>query len=236
MSIPGPPEVIACPACGAKHFRETLISGNTCGSRYYSDGRMVAPFLPAFPYFVRCCACKAFFKITEEVISERLQEDSYFRGKSRCDFPFVEFLTIDEFCQAIQDGLHNSRPKGSKEYDNDIWSLRIQLWHTFNDKVRDDKGGAGAIEDPRYIDNCRTMLSEIREEDRVRDEEEEGPDRDTSLLMLAEIHRNLGEFEECMRLLGEIANADKYSRYIPLISEQCAAQNRKTVRINPSEA
>jgi len=30
--IPGLPDVVACLACGAKHYRKSLISGNTIGN------------------------------------------------------------------------------------------------------------------------------------------------------------------------------------------------------------
>jgi len=245
--IPGPPALVTCPACGAQHHRESLISSNTIGASFYSDGKMVAAMSPDFPIFTKCHSCSALFKITNENYkrANRLEWGCYcysddgpiYGGGSKAPFPFVRFLEIDEYIAAIEQGLCNSAPKGSEEYNEDLTSLRRLLWWAFNDEFCDsacsiwsrricgegqESSGVEAITDPRYLDNCRAMLAETSED---------GAD-DPTLLQLAEIHRNIGEFDESIWVLDKVSDKVKYMRYISAITEECAAQNRKTVIVD----
>jgi hypothetical protein len=218
--IPGAPEVVTCPACGAKHFRETMISGNTFGAKYYSDGKMVAPMLPEYPIVTRCHSCSALFKIKKELISGNIMDHSHVKD----GHPFVEFLAVDDYFQAIEGGLCNSGPKGSEEFNHDVLMLRLMLWRTFNDIFRSPGDSPEAIADPRYQENCRAILSAIPEDE----------DSDSDILTLAEIHRNIGEFDECIRVLGKITDKDGFKPYISLFTEQCEARNTKTFKIADS--
>ena len=200
--IPGEPEIIKCPSCGTHQQRETLISGNTCGATFYTDGKRVAPMLPEFPYFVKCPKCNCFFKINESVILEDSRHHNV---------PYVNFLTINEYQQAIRSGLIN----GS---DDDTLSLRIALWRAFNDISRN----GDEIEDKaRYEENCRLILSEI----------DSNLDEDTNRLMCAELWRNIGEFDKCMKLLNDISTPDEFEAYISTISAACDTQQKHTLSV-----
>jgi len=141
------------------------------------------------------------------------------------DYPLVEFLSVDDYIRAIESGLCNSGPKGSEEFNNDALMLWLMLWMAFNDIFRYPENDPGAIADPRYQENCRAILSEIPEDGA----------NDPDILTLAEIYRNLGEFDECIRLLGKIADKDGFEPCISAFMEQCAARNSKTFQIAESE-
>jgi hypothetical protein len=201
--MPGTPEIVKCPSCKEKQQRPTLISGNTFGASYYSDGKRIAPMLPQYPYFVKCPKCTKFFKIAHEEIA---REMSFDRDSI---IPFVKFLTVDELLQAIESGLVNGN-------DDDILSLRIELWQTFNDSIRD-----GQKEIPRkelYEDNCRKILSELTEQN-----------NDETYLTCAELWRNIGEFNQCASFLGKINSSEKFKDYISAINAACDVQNTLTV-------
>ena len=213
---PGHPQVVACPACETEHLRRTLLSANTAGTRYFTDGNSYAPMWPASPQYTKCRSCSALFKITEETIEKRhwseLPEDA----------PYINFLEIDDYVAAIEQGLCNSAPKGSKEQKADVMALRLALWREFNEMFRDPESDAESMNDPRYEDNCRALLAEIPEDGA----------NDTSLLTLAEIHRNLGEYEDCLRLLGRVTRRETFGRYISASTAQCTARSRKTVQVS----
>ncbi|MFY0567459.1 ribosomal protein L7/L12 [Archangium lansingense] len=59
--IPGPDYIIGCPSCGEPHRRGSLMSGNTSGARWWSDGKREAPMLPSRPLVVRCRGCSRYF-------------------------------------------------------------------------------------------------------------------------------------------------------------------------------
>ena len=181
--------------------------------------------LPEFPIFTKCSSCNTLFKITKKIVSE--EERRMGTSRSKRKYPFVRFLAIDDYIRAIEDGLCNSKPRGSKQFNAEVLELRLLLWRAFNDRFRDYSSyvvrgvDAEAITDPRYLDNCRAILSEMPEEGA----------RDSNLLTLAEIHRNLGEFDECVRLLGRIADKDRFKHYISTFMEQCAGKSTKTVEV-----
>jgi len=58
---PGPTLIICCPRCGALAQQPTAASGNTLGARYWTDGKMVAPRLPAATEITRCAYCAAYY-------------------------------------------------------------------------------------------------------------------------------------------------------------------------------
>lgn len=118
----GKPVVFKCPSCGERQQSGTLRSGNNIGARYYSDGKCIAPRLPEFPFFVKCPGCKVFFKRVN--VNVRI---------FKCGMiPRAEFLTVNGYIQAIEEGLFN----GDKD---DIILLRLALWRAFNDFTRDRK-------------------------------------------------------------------------------------------------
>ena len=208
---PGPNELVKCPACGDYQQRRTLRSGNTVGATFYSDGKRVAPMLPEFPYFIKCPKCGKFFTISREVISN----DKLADGERS---PFVRFLTIDEYKQAIEEGLVNGK-------DSDILLLRTFLWRAYNDIIRQ----GGEIEEKErvfYEENCRTIIAE--KEDELKDG---APELDGDRLMCAELWRNIGEFDKSKAMLNAISRQNDYKRYIDAIRTACDAKNPLTVRI-----
>jgi len=215
--IPGPINIIKCPACGQHQLSKSLRSGNTIGARYFSDGKRVAPMLPEYPYFVKCPFCSIFFKINDKQIVGKNSE--FERGYEK---PFVKFLTVNEYCQAISEGLYNGN-------ESDLLSLRISLWRRYNDRhdgQREYEFGRERFETDKatekeiYEDNCRKILSMMAENT-----------DDENLLLCAEVWRNLGNFDKCNSLLKEIKEPEKYRRYISTIKAACDTENTLTVEL-----
>jgi len=234
---PGPNHIIKCPSCGAFQQRQSLASGNNFGAVYYSDGNVMMPMLESYPYYVKCPSCGVFLKLSDTVVVGRIPWDhgSLLREKSHCtseypdewaEAPDAEFLTINEYCRAIENGLCNSGAKDSEEWKKDILALRVALWRAFNDKIRNPKTDAespetmGNSERAVYDANCRAILVVMA------DDFDDG-----SLLTKAEIYRNLGEFEQCVSSLSQIKDYDRYSPYITSIKKACIGKNMLTVRV-----
>ena len=59
--IPGPPELFKCPSCDEILCRGSIMSGNTIGSRLFSDGKTISPMLPDFPQISECLGCDEIF-------------------------------------------------------------------------------------------------------------------------------------------------------------------------------
>lgn len=52
--IPGPNYVYKCPNCSALLTRESIASGNSFGSKLFSDGKRIAPMNPELPNLTKC--------------------------------------------------------------------------------------------------------------------------------------------------------------------------------------
>jgi len=50
--LPGPTIVRKCSTCGKLIAQPTLLSGNTFGARFWTDGKREAPMLPEQPWLV----------------------------------------------------------------------------------------------------------------------------------------------------------------------------------------
>jgi hypothetical protein len=69
-----------------------------------------------------------------------------------------------------------------------------------------------------YNENCREILSLLRKKE-----------NDKNLLIKAELHRNLGEFEDCWVALNRIRRAKKYQPLINMINKACILKTKLTV-------
>jgi len=189
-----------------KQQRMNLMSGNTIGALYYTDGKMIAPMLPDIPHVVKCPKCGAIFKITSRVI----------KGSAKKDLPDVKFLSIEEYRTALDTGLYNAGKKGSEGWKEDKLALRLDLWRAFNDRVRNNSESdtAAPWNDPDekaiYEENCRELLSMMND-----------GGNDTFYLLSAELHRNLGEFDDCRKTLQKLNEPEKYEGYVSAIIKAC---------------
>ena len=230
MGFPPTYGAIACPSCGKYQYR-VEHSGNDvviCSAYFYSDGWKYAPFFSHLPRpnFMKCPACGVFFKVSDSLTRDAKYEvDLSSLVRPRADGMSnlrdgVSYLSIKEYRQAINFGLYNSGPEGSEEWKEDMLLLRIELWQSYNHSI----GGmenASAEQKAIYEDNCRRILSMLTGK------------TDSEYLLMAELHRNIGEFDKCRNLLNNINQAGiKYPLIISIIGAACDAMNMLTVRVD----
>ena len=229
--LPGPTETIQCPSCETLQQRQAPTSENMIGATRYSDGECITPLLPEYSDYVKCPVCGVLFKITVAAITKTMvawQDSSTKAIVEDSGCPFVKFLTVDEYILAINNGLHNTGKKGSKEWKEDLLSLRMFLWRKLNHRIQKSNNTGKTIKGMEdadantkniYDKNCRQILFLLKE------------DSDVTRIMQAEIHRNLGEFDKCKNLLDKIKQPGKYKRYISAISAACEAKKTFTVEV-----
>jgi len=188
--IPGPDQVIACPSCGALALVFTLTSGNTCGARFWTDGKMLASMLPAPPSVTKCRHCLGYFwvadaKIVGEIAPWEHDSDTIPEEWRRAE-PVAD-LAEAECLEAIT--LSVARNKDEEMH------LKVSAWHAGNDAYRE---GVDANRDalrlswehsPEATDNLERLADLLTESD---------PDQ---RLMKAEILRELSRFPEALKLL-----------------------------------
>ena len=120
--LPGPDIYKHCSSCHQLIIEETLMSGNTFGAIYWSDGKREAPMLPQTPWLITCPHCKALLWI--DALEKQINISSSEKKKAlHYTTPsFNDYLSL----------LPLKKPSLRKET-----YLRVQAWWTSNDKRRD---------------------------------------------------------------------------------------------------
>lgn len=192
--ILGPGEIIRCPFCNAAYLMQTLVSGNTFGGMCFSDGQHFYPMLPETPQITRCDTCLNFFWLEDIPVVENTPENS-----DGVEFPYVRWPSAEEYAEMLS--LHFYRNAEEEVY------LRMHLWWVFNNRLRGEQKRAGTDHpstEPFYEENLKAIL-------RLKLVEEP-----KDFLMLAEIHRELGLFDEALDLLkrNKVDNLKDVARQI----------------------
>jgi hypothetical protein len=213
--IPGPDLIYKCPKCGRKAVCGSIRSGNTCGARFYSDGKRIAPMLPEFPYIIKCKGCMTFYWLEEE---NNIGEYEYWDNKNGKntfkgeDIDRARFLSLNEHVEAINLKIYNTV---SEER-----FLRVRLWWAFNDNYRE--GGEIILNnDDRdiYESNC-VKLIEISDKNEIDEK-----------IRCAELYRNLGDYVECKNILETIHDKE-YGWIKKLLKKECEKNNKRVIRLS----
>jgi hypothetical protein len=235
----GPIVVYKCPGCGNFIQQQTYSSWNNLGGRFYSDGYENAMMLDQTKEITKCENCETLFWLDKQ--SQFGEYDSNerkkFYRKTKIELENVDSandcLDLDDYLKAIDANLYRNRAE--EKY------LRMQLWQSFNDRVRlahipdsplDEKKIFHTAEDKeRYETNCKKLIEILRAEwDERKGEYEDG--EDNGKLKIAELYRNLGEFEKCETALKAID--DEYEeKKKNIIHRECARKHKWVVIFNP---
>jgi hypothetical protein len=209
--MPGPNLVYKCPKCGNFTIKGSLLSGNTFGSKLFSDGKRIAPMLPDFPYIIKCKKCKSFYKLEDKV---KIGEYRPFEEKNNVkwkDADKAEFLSVDEYNEAIKLKIFNN--KEEEQY------LRRELWWAFNDNIRKGNEIFRNNDDiDIYESNCKIFI-EILDKNEINEK-----------IMCAELYRNLGNFIECINIL-ETINEEKYNWVKEILKKECEKNNKYIIEL-----
>jgi hypothetical protein len=194
------PIVRECPHCKSHFVHEETVSGNTIGSVLYTDGKENAPMLPDQPWLVKCPRCKKLFWF-----DEALKIDTGYKAAEGLPSPMwpseVDLLNF----------ISSSKPSGKNETN-----LRLISWRTANDAWRSHPFAKSRFSEEQK-NNMRTLSHLLDDTDEIQ------------RILKAEIARELGEFNNCKRLLF-YEFADQFS-YAASIIRQLAEEGDSRVRL-----
>jgi tetratricopeptide (TPR) repeat protein len=186
--LPGPDYIYECPCCGNLLKRGSLTSGNTFGAELYSDGKQIASMLPSFPDLTKCKKCDNIIWLSDckevgvyDIWDDSANDEMKIKWKNADK---VEFLTIHDLLRALRMYKSQAREK----------TIRIWIWWAFNDRVRDGGKEIFVEEHDKDIweENCRSLLNLLDKNDM------------NETIQIAELYRNLGEFEKCIETIDSI--------------------------------
>ena len=173
---PGPTLIKECARCRGLIEETTIGSGNTCGAKFWSDGKMEAPMLPDHPWLVKCPYCGAFAWLDELKEAGRVEPYDDTPEEFKDARPYAR-LTLQDFHACLDGG----GLAGDKEF-----YVRLHAWWTGNDARR-----KGKADKPLSAEEKKNLNALLPLADKT----------DSGRLMKAEIHRELGEFDLAAHLL-----------------------------------
>jgi hypothetical protein len=164
------------------------MSGNTFGAKHYSDGKQIAPMLPAFPELTKCRRCDTIFWLSKakEVGTYEWGDQDKPEGQQADK---ARFLQLPDYFAALSIGL--AETKEEETY------IRRQIWWAYNDRIRMGQTIFVSGEDEvLYTQNCTRLMMLL------------DPSDSGQKIMLAELKRNLGDFDACLQLLQSLDDKD----------------------------
>ncbi len=209
--LPGPNYVYKCPNCGNLLTRGSLKSGNSIGEKIYSDGKRIAPMLPEFPDLTKCKKCDKIFWLSKIKNIGTYDWGNPINPKWQ-NADAAEFLGIDDFFKALESGI--------AEKKEDEFFIRQGIWHAYNDRVR--KGINQFIDENdeiKWEENCKKLISLLDQTDL------------NERIMIAELKRNLGDFEGCIDIIKKIKDKNVNWLKDKFILE-CERKNKLVIRLN----
>lgn len=228
--------IIACPNCNQPYSYTELSSWNTFNSDFYSDGYISLPLFEYGITLTKCEKCekfnwvKNFKKIEEHKLNANYNEDLKNAKK-------LKRINIQELNEIISSDF--------LETDEDKLYIRILLWQAFNDRIRNEckyyplscnsideykktSSFKFNIEQKLFKDNSEKIiwknnLNEILillQEHTLLDK-----------LIVAEIYRNLGKFNECLKVLKQLNSID-FEWIAKSIRHECAIKNKYLILLD----
>ncbi len=186
--MPGPDNIRKCPHCSALFREHTTMSGNTIGAVIWTDGTMEAPMLPQWPLLVKCAKCGKLIWVREsEVVGSYGFMDVEERRNDVRD-------PVEEKWKSARDPDLPSEadllaaaaaPGGTPEKEKYV---RMWAWRIRNNEVRGQRTGTLGWTEAR-MQNVRRLKQLLDVGDPWQ------------RLLHAEIDRELGDFEACLKQL-----------------------------------
>jgi hypothetical protein len=216
--MPGPTLIFRCMRCGGEFLKRTISSGNTIRATYRSDGKMTAPMLPRPPKLAACPHCGEAIWFPEY---QPIEKFDLYRDGNNFDAlsggepsDLSDIPPVDEDKKRIEEeqrkaakaraerlsSLHENTPTAGElipekcllfiearvlPEETEI-SLRKQVMHLVNDRRCSEND---PILSPAESKNMHQLLELSKEDD------------ESSVLLRAEIHRELGQFSAAKKEL-----------------------------------
>ncbi len=179
----GPTVIKQCSACSMLIKQNSILSGNTFGAKFWTDGKREAPMLPDQPWLVLCPHCHAPLWINELQSLGECDLWCELNGKFR-DALHYDPLSVDEYFALLEQGIDESL---KEQY------VRLRAWWAGNDLRRNQAMDIMPMS-AREASNLAvfaTMLDESDADERV---------------MKAEVLRELSCFDEASELLATLVD------------------------------
>ncbi|MDD3875584.1 MAG: hypothetical protein PHT69_03130 [Bacteroidales bacterium] len=204
--LPGPNYIYKCPKCNTLHQQMSLMSGNTFGAMIYSDGNMFAPMMPDIPKITLCTECRQIFWLDEQNLVGTYDfndpiNEAFEQAAS------VSHLYLEDLIYVIENSLYRN--------EDEEFYIRQRLWWVFNQKLLKDSELLGNQHmKSLYQNNCVRLIELFKGE------------YDNERVFIAELYRNLGQFDRCMDILKSLQD-EEYKERKQALLKKCKEKDNK---------
>ena len=170
-----------------------MISGNTFGARFWTDGKMMALMLPDRPWLTKCPKCKALFWIDEA--KELGRQQPWHKDKQWPDAIEPSIPTEADYLGFLED---STLPQRKELY------LRRRAWWAANDGARINKEAnvAWSAAQQANLESLAALMDENNPDQRITK---------------AEIFRELMKFDDCINLLKHPFERERHTEVAAFI-------------------
>lgn len=173
--------IIECPECGKSLGMQNHVNKSSYGMNLYSDGNCKGKYFEKEINITSCPNCASYFWLTDAKQIGLKVNDPKTEGNEL----IVKFPNKKDFEEIIKfKSLKNSTEK--EKY------IRTQIWQIHNFELYQKK----SIDQEYYTENVNQLIELIH------------PNEELDLLTLAELNRNIGNFEKCLSLLEKCSSED----------------------------
>lgn len=214
-------QILVCPHCRNKMFSYVLTSYYVHSSILFSDGQADCnpPNLPDSRFLI-CTECKLEFWRDDALLEDENTDFSNSDLPEAKDIYDLDFTFNSDFPSKRTAYYSSLLKKGfANNVDKEIY-LRIELWQLLNNKIRYNPNGfidnllkgnlkmafSGQKEMPEAVKSL--FNSNLEKLIRVYI-----PENDEERLLLAEMYRELGDFNKALKLLEEIKHLKNEDRF-----------------------
>ena len=216
----GDPIIYDCPSCSKPMQMTTYNSYTVRHSDVFSDGYSTGR--PHFtPDLAKCPSCRALF--FRHNVKGKTEMDYRKARKAKNKIKDIKDPERAYFIKALKQGIAKNR-KEEKQ-------IREYLWRDLNNETRHGGEEPGGTDGKIYRDNCAALLPltektlkemQLKKNSKKYDDD----DRDNCLIMIAELNRNLGNFDECAKLISQLH--DTWGWLKKQYTWECKAKNPRT--------
>ena len=228
--LPGLTLIKKCSKCQRLIEEETIMSGNTCGAVFWTDGEYYADMLPDEPELVKCPFCKAlvWLKELEEVGDKGINRFAGFVPIQPPDATLditrpYKMPNRNDYFRLLKVKIDNT--------EREIY-LRLRAWRAGNDRRRRSERGPlkfkkkiGKPLEPLSYPEIKNMKELVCMLDGQNDEER---------LLKAELLRELGFFNRSLYLLAKPLE-EEYKVSAAFIRELAEKQDPWVRELKPEE-
>jgi hypothetical protein len=189
--MPGPTLIKQCSECSGLIKEYTIMSGNTIGATFWTDGKCDAEMLPDQPSVVKCPYCQKLLWIDD---LKNIEQEMTSKNKQ-------VYKKAKDYLSPLFSDFASELKKNNLTKDQEIY-LRIRSWWAGNDTRRKPKN--------------KPDLSDAERDNLMALEKLLDLSKDNDRIMIAEIKRELGLFEDAEQVLSE-SFEDQYIQAVSII-------------------